>query len=54
MILSIMKEAKIAFDTGKVHAMHDLTEGGIVGCVLEMSLASKLGFELSFRPGTTR
>jgi hydrogenase expression/formation protein HypE len=44
--LSILKEAKTAFNTGKVHAMHDLTEGGVVGCTLEMSLASKLGFEL--------
>jgi len=44
--LSILKEAKLAYDTGKVHAMHDLTEGGVVGCTLEMSLASDLGFEL--------
>jgi len=44
--LSVMNDAKIAFNTGKVHAMHDVTEGGIVGCILEMSLASKLGFEL--------
>ena len=44
--LSILKDTSIAFKTGKVHAMHDLTEGGVVGCTLEMSLASKLGFEL--------
>ncbi len=44
--LSILKEADAAFKTGKVHAMHDLTEGGIIGCVLEMSFASNLGFEL--------
>jgi hydrogenase expression/formation protein HypE len=44
--LSIMKDAKLAFGTGKVHAMHDLTEGGVIGCALEMSLASKLGFEI--------
>jgi len=44
--LSILEEARMAFQTGKVHAMHDLTEGGIIGCTLEMSLASKLGFEL--------
>ena len=44
--LSILKEAETAFNTGKVHAMHDLTEGGVLGCTLEMSLASKLGFEL--------
>ncbi|MDA4112202.1 MAG: AIR synthase-related protein [Thaumarchaeota archaeon] len=44
--LSIMKEASSAFATGKVHAMHDVTEGGVIGSVLEMSLASKLGFEI--------
>jgi len=44
--LSIVQDARLAFETGKVHAMHDLTEGGVVGCMLEMSLASKLGFEL--------
>jgi hydrogenase maturation factor len=44
--LSIMKDASEAFATEKVHAMHDLTEGGVIGCLLEMSLASDLGFEL--------
>jgi hydrogenase expression/formation protein HypE len=44
--LSIMRDASEAFATGKVHAMHDLTEGGVIGCLLEMSLASELGFEL--------
>ena len=42
--ISVMKEAKLAFETGLVHAMHDVTEGGIVGGVLEMSLASNNGF----------
>jgi hydrogenase expression/formation protein HypE len=44
--LSILPEARLAFSTGKVHAMHDTTEGGTIGCLVEMSLASKLGFEL--------
>ncbi len=44
--LSILGEAKIAFGTGRVHAMHDVTEGGVIGAVMEMSLASQLGFEL--------
>jgi hydrogenase expression/formation protein HypE len=44
--LSIVEEAHSAFSTGKVHAMHDSTEGGILGCLVEMSLSSKLGFEL--------
>jgi hydrogenase expression/formation protein HypE len=44
--LSIIKEANIAFRTGRVHAMHDVTEGGILGAVYEMSVASNLGFEI--------
>ena len=44
--LSIVPEARAAFGTGKVHAMHDVTEGGILGAVMEMSLASNVGFEL--------
>lgn len=44
--LSILKEAKLAFRTGLVHAMHDVTEGGVVGAILEMGLASKLGVEM--------
>ncbi|MHB1867470.1 MAG: AIR synthase family protein [Nitrososphaerales archaeon] len=44
--LSILKEARIAFKSGRVHAMHDVTEGGILGAVYEMSLASNLGFEI--------
>jgi hydrogenase expression/formation protein HypE len=44
--LSILKEARLAFRTGKVHAMHDTTEGGTIGSLIEMSFASKLGFEL--------
>jgi hydrogenase maturation factor len=44
--LSIVEEAVAAFRTGKVHAMHDCTEGGVLGAVYEMSYASNLGFEL--------
>ena len=43
--LSIIPEAVEAFRTGKVHAMHDCTEGGVLGAVFEMSLASGLGFD---------
>ena len=42
--MSILKEARIAFRTGLIHAMHDITEGGVLGAVAEMSLASGLGF----------
>lgn len=44
--MSVVGEAVAAFKTGRVHAMHDCTEGGVVGAVYEMSLASRLGFEL--------
>jgi hydrogenase expression/formation protein HypE len=44
--ISIAKEAKLAFDTGLVHAMHDVTEGGVLGAIYEMSLASRNGFWL--------
>lgn len=39
-------EAVAAYATGAVHAMHDCTEGGVLGAAFEMSLASGLGFEL--------
>jgi len=44
--ISIVPEAVRAFRTGYVHAMHDCTEGGVLGAAYEMSLASGLGFEL--------
>ncbi|HEV2226899.1 MAG TPA: AIR synthase-related protein [Nitrososphaerales archaeon] len=44
--ISVVDEAVAAHRTGHVHAMHDCTEGGVLGAVFEMSLASGLGFEL--------
>ncbi len=44
--LSVVSEARTAFVTGKVHAMHDCTEGGLLGAVYEMASASHLGFEI--------
>ena len=44
--LSVVDEAVAAYGTGFVHAMHDCTEGGVLGAAFEMSLASGLGFEL--------
>ena len=43
--LSVVDEAVAAYATGAVHAMHDCTEGGVLGAVFEMSVASGLGFE---------
>jgi hydrogenase maturation factor len=44
--LSVVEEATAGYATGVVHAMHDCTEGGVLGAAFEMSLASGLGFEL--------
>jgi len=44
--LSVVAEATKAYRTRSVHAMHDCTEGGVLGAAFEMSLASGLGFTL--------
>ncbi|MGD0495219.1 MAG: AIR synthase family protein [Candidatus Bathyarchaeia archaeon] len=45
-MISVAKEAAIAFKTGGVHAMHDPTEGGIAGGIHEVADASNLGFRI--------
>jgi hydrogenase expression/formation protein HypE len=47
--LSVVEEAVAAYKTGSVHAMHDCTEGGVLGAVYEMATASKKGFLLSVK-----
>jgi hydrogenase expression/formation protein HypE len=47
--ISVVKDAAVLFSTGKVHAMHDATEGGILEAVYEMALASNLGFTLNLK-----
>lgn len=42
--ISVVEEAVEAFSTGYVHAMHDPTEGGVIGGLWEMAEASKVGF----------
>jgi hydrogenase maturation factor len=44
--ISIVKEAILAFETGGVNAMHDPTEGGILGGIHEMADASNLGVKV--------
>ncbi|MGD1055278.1 MAG: AIR synthase-related protein [Nitrososphaerales archaeon] len=44
--ISVVEDSVAAFQTGFVRAMHDCTEGGVLGAVFEMSLASDLGFTL--------
>lgn len=43
---SVLKEALIAANSEGVNAMHDVTEGGILGAVYEMMQASDKGFEI--------
>ena len=41
--ISVVKDALTAYRTGGVHAMHDPTEGGIIGGIHEMADASNSG-----------
>jgi hydrogenase maturation factor len=47
--ISVVEEPVTAYGTGVVHAMHDCTEGGVLGAAYEMSLASEVGFSLEER-----
>jgi len=44
--LSVVGEAVRAYETGVVHAMHDCTEGGVLGALYEMATASGLGLDV--------
>ena len=44
--ISVVKEAITAFRTGGVNAMHDPTEGGVIGGIHEMADASNLGVKI--------
>ena len=44
--ISVVRDALIAYKTGGVHAMHDPTEGGVAGGILEMADASNLGVKV--------
>lgn len=46
--LSVVPEAAIAVKSG-VHAMHDVTEGGIFGALWEVAEASGVGLEIDFK-----
>ena len=43
--ISVAKESRIAKDD--VHAMHDITEGGLLGALYEMAQGAGLGFAIS-------
>ncbi|HQQ24359.1 MAG TPA: AIR synthase-related protein, partial [Spirochaetota bacterium] len=40
--ITVVKDALLAFETGEVNAMHDATEGGVIGGLWEMSRSSGL------------
>jgi hydrogenase maturation factor len=40
--ITVVRDALAAFETGGVHAMHDATEGGVLGGLWEMAAASAL------------
>ena len=41
--ISVLKDAQISIETGGVHAMHDVTEGGVATAVFELATAAELG-----------
>lgn len=45
--LSVVKDALTAVEAGEVHAMHDPTEGGLIGGLHELSDASSVGFSIT-------
>ncbi len=47
-MLSVVEEAKIASEAGAI-AMHDITEGGVLGAAYEMAEAAGLGLSLNVK-----
>ncbi|MFW9965785.1 MAG: AIR synthase family protein [Candidatus Thorarchaeota archaeon] len=45
--ISVVEDGIIAFETGQITAMHDPTEGGILGGLHEICDASQVGFEIN-------
>ncbi|MBW6410529.1 AIR synthase family protein [Clostridium weizhouense] len=43
--LSVLKEGRIAGEFG-VNSMHDITEGGLIGALFEVAMASSKGFKI--------
>ncbi len=44
--ISVVPDARIARESGEIHAMHDPTEGGLSGGLYELASASDLGFDI--------
>jgi len=43
--ITVVADALLAFEAGGVHAMHDATEGGVLGGLWEMATAAGVGIE---------
>lgn len=48
--ITVIEDALTAFKTGGVHAMHDATEGGVLGGLWEMQAASQKQVEVTLDP----
>jgi hydrogenase maturation factor len=46
--ISVVRDARIACRAGRVHAMHDPTEGGVVTGIWELAIAANVGVEVDF------
>lgn len=44
--ISIVEEARLAFQAGKIHSMHDPTEGGLANGLHELSIAARVEIEI--------
>lgn len=47
--ISVVRDAQIAIGAGRVHAMHDPTEGGLAMGLHELAAAAKIGLEIDAR-----
>lgn len=48
--ITVVEDAQIAFAAGGIHAMHDATEGGVLGGLWEMACASGLRIQADLDP----
>jgi hydrogenase maturation factor len=44
--ISVVRDAQVAIDAGRVHAMHDPTEGGLATGLHELAAAANVGLEI--------
>ncbi len=45
--ISVLKDARLALESGGVHAMHDPTEGGLATGLMEMAAAARVGLTVT-------